>query len=295
MIAEALAIARYHILLVAVAAAAVFGWLVTGRVPSFLLVVVALDWFFINLLNRVTDIEEDLKNGIPGTARVAQKKTLLTVTSFAAMGLSFLVTHLVWPALTPWRVAVQAVGFAYNYKVVPTPRGWSRLKEIYFFKNFGSSVLFVLTCFVYPIAASPGARTMPWAGVAVLAAFFVPFELTFEILYDLRDIEGDRIENVPTYPVIHGVLRARQIIDALLLVSGAVILVGLSEGWIGVREGMMLVAPVIQFFFYRRRFERGLTSPDCIHLTHLATALLAFYLLGNMVWLKLGMPANVML
>ncbi|MEO6577128.1 MAG: UbiA family prenyltransferase, partial [Polyangiaceae bacterium] len=268
--------------------------LVTGRVPSFLLVVVALDWFFINLLNRVTDIEEDLKNGIPGTARVAQKKTLLTISSFAAMAMSFLVTHLVWPALTPWRVAVQVVGFAYNYKIVPTPRGMSRLKEIYFFKNFGSSILFVLTCFVYPIVASQ-TRVMPWPGVVVLAAFFVPFELTFEILYDLRDIEGDRIENVPTYPVVHGVLRARQIIDALLLVSAAVLLVGLSERWIGLREGMMLAAPAIQFFFYRKRFTRGLTTPDCIHLTHLASALLAFYLLGNMIWLKLGMPANVML
>ena len=45
----------------------------------------------------------------------------------------------------PWRAAVQLIGLAYNYRIVPTPAGLSRLKELYFFKNFGSSVLFVLT------------------------------------------------------------------------------------------------------------------------------------------------------
>ena len=39
--------------------------------------------------------------------------------------------------------------------------GLSRFKEIYFFKNFGSSVLFVLTCFVYPLAAASFVHVVP--------------------------------------------------------------------------------------------------------------------------------------
>ena len=292
---DALAIARYHIMLVAMVACVVFGWLMTGRYPVALALVVGLDWFLINLMNRVTDIDEDLKNQIPGTERVARRKKLLTAVAFALMGGSFLVTFLVWPSLTVWRVVVQGIGLGYNYDIVPTPRGLSRFKEIYLLKNFGSSVLFVLTCFVYPLAADPEARMMSWAGVVTLALFFVPFELTYEILYDLRDIDGDRAEGVPTYPVVHGPEGARKIIDGLLIGSSLVLVAGLGLGAIGLREGLMLAAPVIQWVFYRPRYRRGLTPRDCILLTHLGTGLLLFYLGGTAVWEMLGLPQNVML
>lgn len=294
-LSDALSIARYHIMLIGMTAMVVFGWLMTGKYHWALTPVVAVDWFLINLLNRVTDIEEDLENGIPGTERVARRKTALTVGSFLLMGASFVVTHWMWPGLTPFRVAVQLIGLGYNYKIVPTPKGLSRFKEIYFLKNFGSSVIFVLTCFVYPIAANPSDRLMPWPGVVALALFFVPFELTYEILYDLRDIKGDRAEGVPTYPVVHGEHRARQIIDALLIGSAVVLVVALGARFIGVREGLMLAAPLIQVFFYRPRYRRGLTTPDCIWLTHLGTALLIVYLIGTAVWLRVGMPANIFL
>lgn len=295
ILADALAIARYHIVLVAMAAVLVFGWLMTGRYHGWLVPIVGLDWFLINLMNRVTDIDEDLGNGIRGTERVARHKRLLTAGSFALMIGSIVGTHLVWPALTPLRVAVQIIGLGYNYDIVPTPRGLSRFKEIYFLKNFGSSVLFVLTCFVYPLALEPAARGMSWGAIAALVVFFVPFELTYEILYDLRDLEGDRAEGIPTYPVVHGAHRARQIIDALLALSAAALVVGLAAGALGLREGLMLLAPVSQIAFYRPRVRRGLTPRDCILLTHLGTAQLVLFLIGTALWLRAGLPANVFL
>lgn len=292
---DALAIARYHIMLVAMAACVVFGWLMTGRYLFLLTAVVALDWFLINLMNRVTDIDEDLDNGIRGTERVARRRGALTAGAFALMAGSFVLTHHVWPQLTIWRLVVQVIGLGYNYDIVPSPSGMTRFKELYFFKNFGSSLLFVLTCFVYPLALDPAARVMGWGGVLVLVLFFVPFELTYEILYDLRDLDGDRAQGVPTYPVVHGPLAARRIIDALLAGSAVVLALGLGAGLIGLREGLMLAAPAIQLAFYRPRFRRGLTPRDCIVLTHLGTGLLVFYLIGNAAWLASGMPANVML
>ncbi len=295
VLGDVLAIARYHIVLIAMAASVVFGWLMTGRYLWFVAPIVAVDWFLINLINRVTDIEEDLKNQIAGTERVARRKRALTIGSFALMAGSFVVTHLLWPQLTPYRIAVQVIGLGYNYDIVPTPGGWSRFKEIYFLKNFGSSVLFVLTCFVYPLVVDPGARVMSWPAVCVLAGFFVPFELTYEILYDLRDLEGDRAEGVPTYPVVHGPERARQIIDGLLIGSALVLVGGIVTATIGMREGLMLAAPAIQLLFYRPRYRRGLTARDCIWLTHLGTGLLLFYLAGTAVWLWAGLPANLTL
>jgi len=293
MIGDALAIARYHIVLVAMTACLVFGWLMTDTYLPLVALVCGLDWFLINLLNRVTDVSEDLENGIRGTERVAARARLLTVLGFGLMVGSIALTHYVWPELTVLRCIVQAIGLAYNYKVVPTPSGLSRLKEIYFFKNFGSSVLFVLTGFAYPLAVAP--RVMSWAGVIALALFFVPFELTYEILYDLRDLEGDRAEGVPTYPVVHGPEVARRIIDSLLVGSTGVLAIGLAFGALGLREGLMLAAPLIQLVFYRPRLRRGLTPGDCIGLTHLGTALLLVYLAGTAAWVAGGLPGNIYL
>lgn len=294
-LSEALSIARYHIMLVAMFASVVFGWIATGHRFWALTLVVALDWFLINLMNRITDIDEDLKNGIPGTERVARRKRALTIASAVLMVGSFAVTHLVWPALTPFRVAVQVIGLGYNYDIVPTPKGLSRFKEIYFLKNFGSSVLFVLTCFVYPLAANGFQRVVPWSTIVVLALFFVPFELTYEILYDMRDLEGDRAEGVPTYPVVHGMENARRIIDALLVASVLVLIGGFVTRVLGVRELLMVFAPIAQLLFYRPRYRRGLTSRDCIVLTHLGSAQLALFLVGTTLWLRAGLPANVLL
>jgi len=290
---DALAIARYHIVLVAMTASVVFGWLMTGHRPWAIALVVGLDWFLINLLNRVTDIAEDLKNGIPGTERVARRARALTITGLVLLFGSLAGLHFVWPWLTPFRIAVHAIGLAYNYRLIPTSKGRARFKEIYFFKNFSSACIFVLTCFLYPIAAWHGPLLMKTSAIVCLVVFFVAFEMSYEVLYDLRDLEGDRDEGIPTFPVVHGLDKSQTIIDALLLLSGVTLASGIALGLLGVREGLMLFAPIAQRVFYRARVRRGLTTHDCVVLTHLGTAQLVMFLVGTAIWLRLGLPPNV--
>ncbi len=299
LLSDALSIARYHIVLVAMVASLVFGFVLVGKRSLFVAALVGVDWFLINLVNRVTDIAEDLKNGIPGTERVARRRTALAVGSVALFVSSIALSHAIAPALTPWRVAVQLIGVAYNYRVLPVPgRGgvsFSRFKELYFFKNFASSVLFVLTCFAYPIVEAGAWSSVPRSALVTLVVFFVAFELTYEILYDLRDLEGDRAEGVPTYPVVHGPLVARRIIDGLLALAAAALAIGFLFRAVGVRELLMLVAPAAQLAFYRPRFARGLTTPDCVWLTHLGTIELLVFLAGTEAWRRAGLPDNVWL
>jgi len=129
----------------------------------------------------------------------------------------------------------------------------------------------------------------------VLVVFFVLYEITFEILYDLRDLDGDRKEGIPTYPVVHGEAVALQIIDVLLVLATLTLFVGLASGMLGLREGLMLAAPALQRVFYPKRVARGLTSADCIALTHVGTAELLLFLAGTAVWSAAGLPANVFL
>ena len=128
-----------------------------------------------------------------------------------------------------------------------------------------------------------------------LIAFFVPFELTYEIIYDMRDLEGDQQAGIPTYPVAHGLETSRRIVDALLVGATVVLAAGLVAGVVGLREGLMLVAPLVQWLLYRPRFRRGLTTSDCINLTLVGAGLLVFYLAGTFVWLEAGGPANLYL
>ena len=283
---------------IAAAACLVFGWLLTGRYPWPVLPLVAFEWFLINLLNRVTDIDEDLDNGIHGTTTVARHAVLLTVASFGLMAGSFALSHWLWPALTPWRLVVHAIGLGYSYPIVPKParRGLfvlARLKDLYFFKNFGSSTIFVLTSFAYPLALHPDDRAMSIAAIALLILFFVPFEMTYEVIYDLRDIDGDRALRIPTFPVMHGARGARRIVDAMLLASSAALGVGVGIGALGLREALLLVAPLIQTMWLRARPRHQPSPRDCIVLTHLGTGLLLFFVVGTAVWLALGLPANI--
>lgn len=297
VLVETASILRLHIIGVAVSACVVFSWLLTGEHLIFVALLGGVDWCIINLLNRITDLTEDLANQIVGTERVAaHRRTFIAILVVLAGG-SFLASVIVWPELTWLRIVVQLIGLGYSVPFIPTPSGRKRFKDLYFLKNFMSSVLFVLTCFIYPLAVAEWNIVMPgqWGTVLVLVAFFVPFELTYEIIYDLRDLEGDRLAGVPTYPVVHGVHRARQIIDALLLASALALAAGLATALIGVRESLMLAAPLIQFLFYRPRYRRGLDTRDCILITHLGTALLCFFLAGTQVWLAAGMPDNIYL
>ena len=71
------------------------------------------------------------------------------------------------------------------------------------------------------------------------------------------------------------------------------LVVGFALRLVGVRELLMLGAPATQLFFYRPRWRRGLTTPDCVWLTHLGSAQLVLFLIGTALWLRAGLPANV--
>ena len=90
-----------------------------------------------------------------------------------------------------------------------------------------------------------------------------------------------------------GPAAARRLVAGLLWLAAAVLLGGLLTGVLGLREGLMLAAPLIQWLFYRRRLAVGLTSADCIRITHLGTGLLVLFLVGTAVWQHFGLPQNI--
>lgn len=307
LLGDVASILRLHIIAIAVMAALAFSRMLFGEVLVGVALLGGLDWLLINLLNRVSDVKEDIANQIRGTERLVGRHRLVLGAWIALFVGSTLVGHLVAPELTVWRLAVQLVGVGYSYPIVPAWRGGrlalARFKDLYFFKNFMSAALFVTTCVGYGLwvkgAGADGAQRfeagLSWESVLALIAFFVPFEITYEILYDLRDLEGDRLAGVPTYPVVHGVETSVRIIDALLVASAATLVIAVLRGALGVRELLMVLAPLIQVVYYKPRYRRGLTSGDCIRLTWVGAALLGVWLLGTELWVAAGLPENIFL
>jgi 4-hydroxybenzoate polyprenyltransferase len=283
-------VGRLHIVAIAALGTLTFGWAFTGERPWFVAAVSALDWFLVNLLNRVVDLPEDRANGIHGADFVSEHRRAILVGGFGLLGASLLLVHAVAPELLGLRFAYHALGLAYNWPLLPGAR---RIKQLYFWKNTASALGFVLTVFLYPLAGAGfghsegslakgvGLGTLLYSG-----AFFVLFELSYEVIYDLRDVRGDALANVASYPVVHGEAGAIRIIDGLLVSSLGALGIGYATGHVPWRIAIMFAAPLVQFAVYKRACKRGITSRDCIALTWLGAALLATY----HVWVAARLP-----
>ncbi len=290
-----LTVSRLHIVAIAVMGAFTFGTLLTGLHPWQVLPVVALDWFLVNLLNRVVDVAEDRANRIEGADWADRHRRAISVGGLGALAVSFALVHAWLPALTPLRAAFHALGLAYNWRLLPAPGGRRRIKELYGLKNVASGVGFLLTVFGYPLAVAgwPECGTtapediQPGTAWVAMAWFFL-FELSYEVIYDLRDVEGDAEAGVRSFPVVHGAAGAGRIIDALLISSVLVLTAGFAAGWAPWRLSVMSLAPVAQLVLYKSWMgsEAGVTSARCIGVTWLGVLLLAAW----HGWILLGLP-----
>ena len=283
-------IGRLHITTIAAMGVFTFGWLFTGRYPWFLTVVCALDWFIVNLTNRVVDLAEDSLNDIRHTDSVYRHRKPLLALSMTLMVGSLAAVHMINPAITPLRIAGHLLGVFYNWPLLP---GTRRLKEIYFWKNTASGVGFLITVFGYPLATAfwinethPFPPGISWTTVFLTAVFFFLFIQSYEILYDLRDIKGDALSGVRTYPAVHGERIAVLMIDALIVASALVLTLGYVRGVVPWRIFIMIAAPILQFVVYKYALHRRELMAGCIRLTWMGAALFCIYHL----WVLAGLP-----
>ncbi len=283
-------VGRLHITFIAALGTFTFGWLFTGEYPWFLTGVCALDWYFVNLFNRIVDLKEDEANAIRGTEFVLRHRRLLLGFCFALLLISLVAVYFINPAITPLRITCHLMGLFYNWPLLP---GGHRLKRQYFWKNTTSAVGFLFTVLGYPLATlawQKGLHHFPpgitWVTVVFSALFLFLFVLSYEVIYDLRDVQGDKSAGIRTYPVVHGERTAIRIVDGLLFSSVVILALGYVSGFVPWRIFIMAAAPVIQYVVYKRALRRGISAKDCIVLTWIGTALFIIYHL----WVLFDLP-----
>lgn len=283
-------ISRIHIMTIAALGTFTFGWLFVGDYLWFITAICALDWYVVNLINKTVDLEEDKANQISGTVFILRKRKLLLSIVFPFLLVSLVVVHFLNPAITGLRIAFHVIGSLYNFPLLPGKR---RLKELYFWKNNASAVGFLITVFGYPLATicwgnqsycfPPGIN---WTTIILSAVFFFLFEISYEVIYDLRDAEGDAVAGIRTYPVVHGIPAATYIVDGLIFASIAVLSIGYALVLVPWRIFIMAVAPIVQLVSYKRAMRRGITAKDCIRITWVGVAMLVAYHL----WIIADLP-----
>ena len=283
-------VGRLHITFIAALGTFTFGWLFMGKYPWFLTGVCALDWYFVNLFNRIVDLKAYEANKIRETDFVVRHRRLLLGLCFALLLISLVVVHFLNPAITPLRITCHLMGLFYNWRLLP---GRRRLKQQYFWKNTTSALGFLFTVLGYPLATlawEKGLHHFPpgitWVTVVFSALFLFLFVLSYEVIYDLRDVQGDTLAGIRTYPVVHGERTAIHMVDGLLFSSIVLLAVGYLSNFVPWRIFIMAAAPVIQYVVYKRALRRGISAKDCIVLTWIGAVLFIIYHL----WVLADLP-----
>jgi len=283
-------ISRIHITALAALSGFTFGWLFVGVYPWLIAAVCGFDWYIVNLINRTADLGEDRVNEITGTVFVHRYRKILLWVIFPSLLASLIAVHFLNPAITGLRIACHLLGIFYNFPLLPEKR---RLKQIYFWKNSASAVGFLITVFGYPLATAcwrnqfqffpPG---ISWATIMFSAVFFLLFEISYEVIYDLRDVNGDALAGIQTFPVVHGISTAIHIVDGLIFAAIAVLSTGYMLAFVPWRIFVMVGAPFLQLVFYKNALRRGITAKDCIRFTWMGVVLFVIYHL----WVVAGLP-----
>jgi 4-hydroxybenzoate polyprenyltransferase len=280
---------RLHIASIGAMGTFTFTWLLCGVYDPRLALLSACDWLVVNWLNRIVDIREDQANHIAGTSWVATHKSAVLWSGWLLLLIS-LAAGAWWVApitLLP-RLAFHTLGMAYNWPLLPGAR---RIKQLYFWKNTASATGFLLTLFALPLLVH---RPVVGTVVVVVAMmFFALFEVSYEILYDLRDEVGDREQHVRTYAVVHGGFFAGRLALVLMALSAIILVVGFAAGVTPWALTIMAAAPLMQMIAVVRKLptatqKNQVDAFTCIALTWLGVVLLSAY----HAWEWLGWPGS---
>jgi 4-hydroxybenzoate polyprenyltransferase len=175
--------------------------------------------------NRLADVQEDEIN-CPDDLKDAQIKSrdikIFCYTGGLFAILLALFTEPTWKLA--WLVAFgAAVGYFYNTPLLHSKPHW-RLKNMFIIKNLSSGAGWSFGLLVFPMLR---AHTQPDALFFTAFVYMFAMVMTYEIMWDIRDIEGDKRAGIRTLPVVLGINSARSYAAILQFVCLGTIISGL--------------------------------------------------------------------
>lgn len=159
-------------------------------------------------LDKIADLDKDVLNMPQRRSFIYGRRRLVLSTSLAAYFLAALMTLQRTPAALPIVMIPIIANAFYGMKLLP---GVPRLKDIPIMKNGVVAVTWAMITTLMP-ALSGG--YMGAVNIAVVSYFMFVKTFVDTVLYDMRDVEGDRLNGVRTIPVILGRRRTTAVLLA---------------------------------------------------------------------------------
>jgi len=160
-------------------------------------------------LNKLADINEDAINMPERHSLLGGHKKLVMFYSAAAYAISALLAFLDTPLALPVIFFPLVASLAYSYRIIP---GVPRFKDIPLMKNIFNAFSWTVVCVMLPAIylASSAEKSLAMVFYFVLLKLYIN-----AVLFDIRDIEGDRETGAKTLPVLIGARKTIMILLAL--------------------------------------------------------------------------------
>ncbi len=234
--------------------------------------------------NRLTDVEEDALN-CPDDLKDAQTKSrAIKVFCYVAGTIAILLalfTELTWKLMGLITFGA-AVGYFYNTPLL-TSKPHLRLKNMFIIKNLSSGVGWSAGLLLFPMLR---AHIQPDGLFFTAFVYMFAMVMTYEIMWDIRDVAGDARAGIRTLPVVLGINSARIYSAIFQFVCLGIIINGLANArltpvWSLYLLPSMMLLTLIIFFPRLIRYSRNLS-----HV--LVMALSGFACLGGFLAIRFG-------
>lgn len=220
------------------------GYILLGSVPNLsLCFAVFLMTFSVYSLNKLTDIREDAIN-TPERLKflVGRKKQVLYI-ALCAYALSAIIAFNNKPSALPVIFIPIVANALYSSRLLP---GVPRLKDIPVMKNVIVALSWALVCTLMPALQ----MNEPLKAVTLVIYFMVARVFVNTVIFDIRDVDGDRANGVRTIPVILGTGKT----TAILLAVNSTLLSWLAvQGYREVLAAIMIVYGYAFILYFRKR------------------------------------------
>jgi 4-hydroxybenzoate polyprenyltransferase len=186
------------------------GYVLLGVTPNVMVCfAVFLMTFSVYSLDKITDSKEDAINMPERSSFLSGRRKLVLCYSLAAYALSALLIFLDRPSNLPIIFIPLAANAVYGSKLIS---GMPRLKDVPVVKNVVVAISWALVTTLLPAM-----QMAPKTGSMIASVLYFMLAKVFinAVLFDVRDVKGDREMGVKTMPVLLGFRRTTAILLGL--------------------------------------------------------------------------------
>ena len=160
-------------------------------------------------LNKLTDVKEDAINNPERVKVISGRERIFATSIFSSLVITFVLGFMHDFCCVLILFFPLFCGIIYSVRLFPS---LPRLKDITGVKNLIISISWGVGSSLLPATSLQERQTLQ---VAFLFYFFATKSFVNSLLFDVRDIEGDRINGVRTIPVVIGKEKAKKLMLSL--------------------------------------------------------------------------------